>query len=79
MLERLRYERSLAVLFITHDLSVLRMIAGRVYVMNHGRVVESGTAQQIFEFAKDEYTKELIKAAAYGSKQYAPGEVAPSI
>jgi peptide/nickel transport system ATP-binding protein len=78
-LEKLRHERNLAVLFITHDLSVLRMIAGRVYVMNHGRVVENGIAQGIFESSKDEYTKALIEASAFGSRQYTFGELSPSI
>ncbi|GHU04472.1 ABC transporter ATP-binding protein [Spirochaetia bacterium] len=78
-LEKLRHERSLAVLFITHDLSVLRMIAGRVYIMNHGRIVESGAVEKIFEDATDEYTKALIQAASFGGKQYAPGELTPSI
>jgi ABC-type oligopeptide transport system, ATPase component len=79
MLENLRHQRRLAVLFITHDLSVLRMIAGRVYVMNEGRVVEHGTARQIFESAKDSYTKALIDAAAFGSTEYAPGMLEPFI
>ena len=68
MLKNLRNERNLSVLFITHDLSVLRMIAGRVYVMNEGRVVEHGTARQIFESATNGYTKELIEAAAFGAE-----------
>ena len=79
MLEKLRRERCLAVLFITHDLSVLRMIAGRVYVMNEGRVVEHGTTRQIFESAKNSYTKTLIEAAAFGSAEPAPGELIPFI
>lgn len=64
MIERLRKERNLAILFITHDLSVLRMIAGRVYVMNNAKIVENGTTQQIFESARDDYTKCLIAASA---------------
>jgi peptide/nickel transport system ATP-binding protein len=66
LLERLRQERELAVLFITHDLSVLRIIASRVYVMNNAKVVESGTSEQIFERARDEYTKRLIEASVFG-------------
>ncbi len=74
MLEKLRLERRLAVLFITHDLSVLRMIADRVYVMNEGRVVEQGTARQIFESANNSYTRALIDAAAIGGSEYAQEE-----
>ena len=64
MLERLRKERQLSILFITHDLSVLRMVAGRVYVMNRARIVESGTAEEIFESPREEYTKRLIEASS---------------
>jgi len=67
-LERLKDERELAILFITHDLSVLRMIAGRVYVMNKARIVESGPAEQIFESARDEYTRRLVEASAVGGR-----------
>jgi len=64
-LVKLREERNMAILFITHDLSVLRMIACRVYVMNKAKVVESGTSQQIFESAADAYTKKLIEASVF--------------
>ncbi|MCL2565652.1 MAG: ABC transporter ATP-binding protein [Defluviitaleaceae bacterium] len=64
-LENLRKTRNMAILFITHDLSVLRMLASRVYVMNKARVVEHGSTQQIFESAKDEYTKKLIEASVF--------------
>jgi len=67
MLEKLRKERGMSILFITHDLSVLRMIACRVYVMNKARVVESGTTKQIFESALDGYTRQLIEASVFES------------
>lgn len=66
-IDHLRKARGLAVLFITHDLSVVRAIAGRIYVMNEAKVVESGSTEEIFERTKDEYTRKLIDAADYGA------------
>jgi len=63
-IERLRKERGLAVLFITHDLSVVRMLAGRIYVMHDATVVNEGSTERIFEGTNDPYTKQLIDAAA---------------
>ncbi|MCL2492569.1 MAG: amidohydrolase family protein [Clostridiales bacterium] len=62
-LDRLRHERGLAILFITHDLTVCRMIASRVYVMLDGKVVESGETRRIFESPRDAYTRRLLAAA----------------
>ncbi|MDR1271471.1 MAG: ABC transporter ATP-binding protein [Clostridiales Family XIII bacterium] len=62
-IEGLRREKGLAVLFITHDLSVARRIADRIYVMRGGRVLEHGTVRNIFEAPKEAYTKELLEAA----------------
>ncbi|MDR0876054.1 MAG: amidohydrolase family protein, partial [Clostridiales Family XIII bacterium] len=64
-IDRLRRERGLAILLITHDLSVVRMVASRVYVMNEARVVESGDTAQLFAAPKDPYTAKLLAAAAY--------------
>jgi len=49
-----------AVLIISHDLSVIRKLASRVYVMYAGRIVEHGTAEEIIEDPVHEYTKGLI-------------------
>jgi peptide/nickel transport system ATP-binding protein len=65
-LERLRKDRGLAVLFITHDLSVVRVLASRIYVMNEAKVVNEGSTEYIFEEAGDDYTKSLIAASAIG-------------
>jgi peptide/nickel transport system ATP-binding protein len=70
-IERLRLERGLSVLFITHDLSVARRIADRIYVMHGGSVVEHGTVQDIFENPREAYTKELIAAAFSGGRDSA--------
>ncbi|MDR3224690.1 MAG: amidohydrolase family protein [Clostridiales Family XIII bacterium] len=66
-IERLRKERGLAVLFITHDLSVVRMLSGRIYVMHDAAVVNEGSTERIFEGADDPYTQQLIDAADVGA------------
>ena len=52
-----------SVLFISHDLKVVKAMSHQVMVMQAGKVVESGTAQQIFEAPEKDYTKKLISAA----------------
>ena len=54
--------RNIGVLFITHDFGVVADIADRVAVMQHGRLVESGTAEQILNAPKHAYTQSLIAA-----------------
>ena len=65
-------ERNTAVLFISHDLSVLRSLCDRVMIMRDGRVVEEGTTKQIFESPEQEYTKNLMRAAVKGAKEEYP-------
>ena len=50
-------------LFISHDLKVIRALANEVMVMRNGKVVEHGSARQIFEDPQTDYTKALIAAA----------------
>ncbi|WP_443667302.1 ABC transporter ATP-binding protein [Desulfovibrio sp.] len=50
-----------SMIFISHDLGVLSLIADRLIVMHDGKAVESGTAQEIFDNATDTYTRHLIK------------------
>lgn len=52
-----------SVLFISHDLSVVRSIADQVAVMRHGRIVESGPAEEVFSRPTDDYTAALLSAA----------------
>ncbi len=58
----LRSEHGLALLFITHDLSLVRSIADRVLVMNAGKVVEEGPTAELFANPQDEYTRTLLAA-----------------
>lgn len=63
LLRNLQKKYQLSYLFISHDLSVVRAMSDRVLVMKQGEVVESGTAQQIFESPQTDYCKTLIAAA----------------
>ncbi|MCG6114356.1 MAG: ABC transporter ATP-binding protein [Mesorhizobium sp.] len=63
LLRDLQKRYSLAYLFISHDLKVIRALANEVMVMRNGKVVEHGTARQIFEDPQTDYTKALIAAA----------------
>jgi oligopeptide transport system ATP-binding protein len=55
-------ESSVSYLFITHDLSTVRLIADRVAVMRRGRIVEQGTADEVLDHPADAYTCELLAA-----------------
>ena len=60
LLHSLQRDLGLAMLFVTHNLPLVRSIAQRVAVMSHGRIVELGGVAQILESPKDEYTSRLL-------------------
>jgi ABC-type glutathione transport system ATPase component len=60
LLARLRAQTNVALLFISHDISVVAHLADRVVVMYHGKVVESGTVNDVLDKPADEYTQRLI-------------------
>ena len=60
LLQQLQKEKNMGMLFITHDLGVIADIADKVVVMYKGKVVESGTVEQIFNSPKHPYTKGLL-------------------
>ena len=71
LLRKLQDDYDLTYLFISHDLSVVRAMSDTVMVMKSGKVVEAGTAAQIFEDPREEYTKELISAAFFTAQDVA--------
>ena len=69
----LREKHNLTYIFISHDLSVVKLMSDRMMVMNAGKVVEFGAADAIYENPQSEYTKKLIEAIPKGSKFLAWG------
>ena len=63
---RMRIEKNLTIVFITHDLASARYLADRIIVLQHGSIVEEGIAEDLIRSPKEEYTKQLIKAASPG-------------
>ncbi|WP_022892046.1 ABC transporter ATP-binding protein [Agromyces subbeticus] len=63
LLDELQRERGLALLFISHDLGVVRHMADRVAVMRAGRIVESGDAERVFVRPEHSYTAQLVADA----------------
>jgi peptide/nickel transport system ATP-binding protein/glutathione transport system ATP-binding protein len=62
LIDRLKHETGMAVLFITHDMAVVAQMADRVVVMYRGRIVEEGPATRIFETPAADYTRNLLAA-----------------
>jgi ABC-type microcin C transport system duplicated ATPase subunit YejF len=60
LLLKLKKELGMAIIFISHDLTVIRKISDRVLVMKSGKIVESGTVHDIFHSPQEKYTKTLI-------------------
>jgi ABC-type glutathione transport system ATPase component len=62
LIDRLKRENGMAVLFITHDMAVVAQMADRVVVMYRGKIVEEGPVEQIFENPRADYTRMLLAA-----------------
>jgi peptide/nickel transport system ATP-binding protein len=63
LLEDLRKTRKISMLFVTHNLALVRSIAARVQVLNAGALVESGFVVEVLDTPKEEYTKRLLSAS----------------
>jgi ABC-type microcin C transport system duplicated ATPase subunit YejF len=72
LLAELQRKLGMAIVFITHDLGIVRRFADRVYVMRQGEVVEEGEAEAIFVNPQHAYTKMLLAAEPAGSKAPPP-------
>ncbi|MFG1482938.1 ABC transporter ATP-binding protein [Halobacteriovorax sp. HFRX-2_2] len=66
LLQDLQDELGLTYIFISHDLSVVKYISDEIGVMNKGKIVEYGPAQDVYQNPKDEYTKKLLSAIPKG-------------
>ena len=62
LLAQLRDELGLAFLFVAHDVGVVRHVADRIAVMHGGKIVETGTAEEVCERPRDPYTRQLLAA-----------------
>lgn len=62
LLKRINREKKTAIIFISHDLSLVKQLCERVLVMQGGYIVESGPTGEIFNYPQKEYTKKLIEA-----------------
>jgi microcin C transport system ATP-binding protein len=78
LLTDLQARLGMALLLITHDLGIVRHMAERVCVMSKGRIVEQGTAADVFERPRDDYTKALLAAEPKGQPEPGPAD-APEI
>ncbi|MBB4193997.1 microcin C transport system ATP-binding protein [Rhizobium aethiopicum] len=66
LLRQLKAAHGMSLLFITHDLGIVRKFADRVCVMTKGRIVETGTVEEVFANPKHEYTRHLLASEPRG-------------
>jgi len=77
LLKSLQQRLGMSVIFITHDLGIVRRFADRVYVMRAGEAVEEGPVARIFAAPKHSYTKMLLAAEPKGTKPPIPDDARP--
>ena len=74
LLNELKRDEGMGLLFITHDLNVVQRIADKVCVMKDGRIVEAGPTAQIFANPQHDYTRKLLAARPSGQPQPVPDD-----
>ena len=72
LLKEIQKRRNMAILFITHDLGIVRRLADRVCVMTKGQIVEQGAVKDIFTSPQHAYTKKLLAAEPKGTAEPLP-------
>jgi peptide/nickel transport system ATP-binding protein len=72
ILRALKSEKKTAIALVSHDMGVIAGLADRVQVMRHGRIVESGTADEIFYAPRHDYTRMLLAAIPKADETPAP-------
>ena len=78
LLQELQREMGMAMLLITHDLGIVRKMAGRVYIMQGGKIVEEGQTEDIFTAPRAAYTQHLLAAEPKGTPP-AANDTAPVV
>jgi microcin C transport system ATP-binding protein len=73
LLKDLQIRHGLSYIFISHDLRVVRSLCHDVIIMRHGRVVERGPAEQIFNHPQESYTRELL-STAFSQERFGQGD-----
>ncbi len=68
LIKRINYDYKTTILFISHDLNLVRSLADNIIVMNEGEIVEQGDPDEIFNHPTQEYTQKLINALPKGKK-----------
>ena len=63
---KLRIEKNLTIIFITHDLASARYLADRILVLNKGKLIEQNNAEELIKNPESQYTKNLVQAASPG-------------
>jgi microcin C transport system ATP-binding protein len=74
LLARLKKANGMSMLFITHDLGIVRRISDRVCVMTGGRIVEAGPTSEIFDHPRHDYTRHLLAAEPKGKPPVSDGK-----
>ncbi|MGW8566193.1 ABC transporter ATP-binding protein [Isoptericola sp. NPDC055881] len=73
LLEDLRADLGVSLLYITHDLLSARVVTDQIMVLHHGKVVESGDTTQVLRFPEDAYTTQLLDAVPQPARRFAGG------